>query len=123
MFCVWNLFLLLSGEVDYMFLEQVVKKFNNVYFTSLEVSTENISIFKSIVARGNIKGVTWEWKPVTWDNFQFYNAKSREPKLFHFIFSVHSLIYISDVEKAVMNMYETLHYGGVLLMIVASGKT
>ncbi|XP_071811070.1 histamine N-methyltransferase-like isoform X2 [Apostichopus japonicus] len=112
-----------SGEIDIMFLEQMVKKYSNIYFTSLELSSENTALFKSKVSRGTIENVTWDWKQLSWDNYRFYNVKSREPKLFHFICTVHSLIYIRDVDQAVMNMYESLDDGGVLLMIVASEES
>lgn len=112
-----------SGEVDYMFLEQLVKKYSNISHISLERSDENIALFKSLVARGTIKGVTWEWKQIMWDHYWFGMVKSKDPRKFHFIHTVHNLIYIKDVAAAIMNMYELLAEGGVLLMIVVSEQS
>lgn len=66
--------------------------------------------------------VVLDWRRQTWEKFYNEYKQSIQVPKFHFISAIHSLYYIEDIEKNVLNLIDCLEDGGILLIILTTGK-
>lgn len=108
-----------TGEMDCNMITQLLKKFKKVSNTVLEPAPEHIAKYKELAVSKDFKGVEWDWRQQTWEEFyRDWQNEGSSNAPFHFISAVHSLYYTEDAEKVLVNMHELLEEGGILLVIV-----
>ncbi|PIK38424.1 putative histamine N-methyltransferase A [Apostichopus japonicus] len=106
-----------TGEADCDMISQLLPIFPKISNTVLEPAPEHIETYKRLVASRSFAGIAWDWRQQTLDEYNNDSAQTDREK-FHFISTIHSLYYVDDAEKAVMNMYDMLQDGGVMMIIV-----
>ena len=92
--------------------------------TVVEPVPDMVSLFKARIAADETshqQDMSYAWKTQTLDEFRGEIAGKDEVK-FHFISSVHSIYYVPDLEATMKDLYDRLEPGGVMMVIVVSGK-
>lgn len=96
-----------SGVGDYIFL--FAKKYPSDQFVGVEIDSEKVKQCKLIQNRKNIRNI--EFIHANLENFF-------RPNKFDIIYSVDTLEHIANDDKVLINFYESLRLGGILLLHV-----
>ena len=104
-----------------MQLKKLRTKFPKISVTVLEPSTEKMSIYQETVQQNSsdFTGIGYEWYNQT---FQEYMKSTGTKKRYHFISVVHAMYFMGDVKDAVGNLNQLLEPGGMMMIILNTGK-
>ncbi|XP_038068249.1 histamine N-methyltransferase-like isoform X2 [Patiria miniata] len=108
-----------SGVTDCIMLERLLKQFSRINNRVVEPLAEFLDLYKSLVSSKahQLHGVECDWRQQTIGQYQ----KAGDSSKFHFISAVHSIYYIAgDVDSGLMDLYNRLEPGGVMLVILNS---
>lgn len=108
-----------SGDIDYYFVSQLLARYSKISNTVLE-PTDTISDYKALVEVKPLPGLECNWRQQTLDEYyQSIRGTSVIPK-FHFISAVAVLYYMKDWGAELMNMYNLVESGSVLMITLSS---
>ncbi len=112
---------LLPGCQEILQLKKLQTKFPKISATVVEPSAEGISKYQEMVQQNShdFTGITFEWHQQT---FQEFMRSKSVGKKYHFISVVQTFYYLGDVEEAVQNLYDLLLPGGMMYVVLESGK-
>lgn len=116
-------FSLLKREVEVKMLKQLMKKFSLIKCTVTEPSVERITSYKKLVEdqKESLKGVTFDWRQETIQEFCKANADGSEQ--FHFVSFIHSIYFIDkqDLDFCLNILFEWTK-GKILIMLGAGNS-
>ncbi len=104
--------------------KKLLKKFSKITAHVVEPDKDQVEQYRETIRRqtSEFNGVEHEWYNQT---FQDYVLTQRLSSTYHFITLVHSIYYIWDegLEETVKKLYEMLKPGGMVFVVVWSGRT
>lgn len=111
-----------SGEIDSKMMTKLLKRYPRINNCVVEPADGQVQRYQDRVQQlgDELKGVTYEWKKQTIDQFRKAREESGTTTKYHFISAVHSLYYADDVEDTQTWLYDQLEEGGMLLIITVS---
>ena len=110
-----------SGYQETLQLKKLKTKFPKISVTVLEPSSDKISIYQKTVQQNSsdFTGIDYEWYNQT---FQEYMKSTGTKKSYHFISVIHAMYFLGDVTEAVGNLNQLLELGGMMMIILNTGK-
>ncbi|XP_071843083.1 histamine N-methyltransferase-like isoform X2 [Apostichopus japonicus] len=106
-----------DGTIDYDFVRRWSAYYPKIFNRALEPG-DAIENYQQIVTDKPITGATWKFHHQSWEEFCSEVPPGSEK--FHFINAISVLYYMEDWRREVMNMYEYLEDGGLLLIVVTA---
>ncbi|KAJ8021120.1 Histamine N-methyltransferase [Holothuria leucospilota] len=108
-----------TGEVDHDQVSRLLTRFSKISNTVLE-PTDTITEYKALVKRKPLLSVEWNWRQETFDTYHQSILETSEVPKFHYISAIGVLYYMPNWETEVMNMYNLLETGGILMITLMS---
>lgn len=109
------------GDIDHDLVSRLLTRFPKILNTVLE-PTDTITDYESLVKEKPLSGVEWNWLQQKFDAYYQSILETSEVSKFHFITAIAVLYYMQNWQAEIMNMYNLLETGGVLMITLMSGK-
>ena len=116
---------LFAGDKDCVMLEKLSPHFQKISTAVVEPSSAQLNLFKARVEENceALKGVTFDWKQQTSDEYlDDIEEGTTKTRKFHLITAIHVIYYTADLRNTLLKLHGLLEEGGVLFIIVGSGK-
>ncbi|XP_033118404.1 histamine N-methyltransferase A-like, partial [Anneissia japonica] len=110
-----------SGDIELKDMLQLQKKFAKISHTVVEPAKDHLDKYKKLIAKESSKviGVTYNWKQQTLGE---YRDEFGITNKYDVIFAINCFYYFEDYEGSLMYLREILEEGGILIVILATGK-
>uniref|UniRef100_UPI00358EE996 uncharacterized protein n=1 Tax=Myxine glutinosa TaxID=7769 RepID=UPI00358EE996 len=99
-------------------------QFQAVQNTVLEPAESQLQMYRELVAqnRDQFAGIDFDLRQETIDGYRKKQKEAGTQPKYHFISAIHSLYYVEDHTDSIGYLYDCLEEGGILLIIVISGR-
>ncbi|KAJ8021119.1 Histamine N-methyltransferase [Holothuria leucospilota] len=111
-----------SGDIDYDLVARLLTRFPKISNTVLE-PTDTFTDYESLVKEKPLSGVEWNFRQQKFDSYYQSILETSEAWKFHFISAIAVLYYMQNWQTEIMNMYNLLETGGVLMITLMSEES
>ncbi|XP_033121344.1 histamine N-methyltransferase-like [Anneissia japonica] len=110
-----------SGEIEILFIKQLLNRFSTIENTVVEPSTKAITEYQSTV-KGKWNNVKFSWFNSTFQQFREQLESAGNDQKFHHINLVDSIYYVDNLKEDILFMFDKLEKGGIMLIVVQSDQ-